>query len=586
MTSGRDIQVVQGLELAKAGKHAEAIAHLRRFIQRFPANLDAHNVLGQVFAVTGQEPQALFHFERAVQGQPNSPIYLNNLASVLARVGQPRKAIDLFQRAVRAQPDYLPAWVGMGMAASIARDYDLSVQAGQMAVQYGSHIPEAHQNFALALLESGRVDEAIAALEHGLRCVPHAPLMRSTLLIALNYTSSRSREEVLAKHREYGSMISGSVAAWPRGDDPDRPLRVGFLSADFKTHSVMYFAEPLLEHRDRGAFHATLYAALIGAGDATTNRVRALGDCWVEAMRLGDADLDARIRADKIDILVDLGGHTAGNRLAALARKPAPIIVHAIGYPHTTGMASVDARIVDSITDPPGAESWARERLVRIDPCFLCYRPRSDAPEPRLAAHEGVVFGSFNALPKVSERTVALWAEVLKANPGSRLVLKSGALADPNIQTRQAARFAAHGIDRSRLTMLGVLDSPVEHLALYSTIDVALDTTPYGGTTTTCEALWMGTPVVTFRGEAHASRVGASLLSAVGLPDLIASSTEDFVRIASDLARDVPRRQRLRTDLRGMVSRSPLRDEAGYTRRFFAALRGLWQDHCRAGSAG
>jgi predicted O-linked N-acetylglucosamine transferase (SPINDLY family) len=332
-----------------------------------------------------------------------------------------------------------------------------------------------------------------------------------------------------------------------------------------------------------------MFASDIHAEDQTRQRLRAMGDSYIDVVRLAPMQLDARIRAERIDVLLELGGHSAGNRLPGLLGKPAPVIVTAIGYPHTTGVPSVDYRVVDSLTDPPGAEAFATERLLRLDPCFLCYRPPTDAPDvaapPSSTSSDAPIrFASFNALYKLSNEAIALWSRVLNAVPSSVFVLRGAPLDDPAVMSRIRSRFEACGVSGSRVRGVGSVPTTREHLARYEQIDVALDVIPYHGTTTTCEALWMGVPVVSLVGESHASRVGLSLLTNVGHPEWAVRTPDEFVRVASELASDRTRLATIRSGLREQVRRSPLCDEAAYAGRFYAALRECWRTWCASRS--
>ena len=299
---------------------------------------------------------------------------------------------------------------------------------------------------------------------------------------------------------------------------------------------------------------------------------------------MDDATLDALIRTERIDVLLELAGHTTGHRLAAIARKPAPVIVTAIGYPDTTGLPAVDARLVDSITDPSGTEERCTECLVRLDPCFLCYTPPDEAPEPRMpAADAPITFGSFNNASKIGPSTIRLWARVLAAVPEARLLVKSAGLSDRVTRGSLLQAFAAEGIDAARIDALDLTAGRREHLEAYARVHVALDTTPYNGTTTTCEALWMGVPVITTLGDRHAARVSASLLHAVGHPEWVAKDAADFARIGAALAADRAGLARMRSSLRTRMQASPLCDRAAYGERFHRAVRACWALACGAG---
>jgi predicted O-linked N-acetylglucosamine transferase (SPINDLY family) len=406
-------------------------------------------------------------------------------------------------------------------------------------------------------------------------------------------------------------MSPPSLSATP-DRDPERPLRIGVLSGDLRTHSVGYFAEPWIAAKPADVTLIAFHTNPPNPADPMEKRFRSLFDQWVEAAMLDDAALDRAIREARVDILIELSAHTAGGRLTALSRKPAPVIVSAIGYPNTSGHPAVDYRLVDSTTDPcsdrpsrphadppagphayphggltaaeTSADDLATERLLRLDPCFLCYRPPADASEPVLPAVDApITFGSFNLSTKISSETIALWSAAMAAVPGSRLLVKSKALGGDAARRHFLERLACGGIAPERVEIVGYTKGIAEHLALYGRVHVALDTTPYNGTTTTCEALWMGVPVVTMAGDRHAARVGASLLAAAGMPELVARNADEFAEIAARLATDRARIAEFRTTLRGRVAASPLADSAGYAARFHAALRGIWRERC-AGS--
>jgi predicted O-linked N-acetylglucosamine transferase (SPINDLY family) len=342
--------------------------------------------------------------------------------------------------------------------------------------------------------------------------------------------------------------------------DPERRLRVGYLSADLREHAVAYFLEAILEGHDRRAVEVVVFH--IGAGDEATKRMRGKADTWLPLFPCPDEQLLGAMRAEGVDILVELAGHTASNRLPVVARRAAPVQVTYIGYPNTTGVPGIDYRIIDAATDPPGGERWATERLVRLDPCFLCYRAAESAPPVAPRPSSGpVMFGSFNNLAKLSPQTADLWSRVVRAVPGSKLVLKGKALADESIAARFHERFASRGIGPERLEFLQHTPATGEHLGAYAKVDIALDPFPYSGTTTTCEAMWMGVPVVTMEGSRHSSRVGVSLLRTVGLPELIAKTPDEYVADRDGAGGDRDRSTQLRASLRDRVRASPLCDE-------------------------
>ena len=382
--------------------------------------------------------------------------------------------------------------------------------------------------------------------------------------------------------RTNGRQVSRPTA-YANVREAARRLKIGYVSPDFRGHSVAYFVEPLLKGHDRQAVEVFCYAE-VTRPDTVTAHLQGLVDHWLVTVGLSDEELAERIRADGIDILVDLAGHTANNRLRVFARKPAPVQVTWLGYPNTTGLEAIDYRLVDAVTDPVGeADAWASETLVRLEGGFLCYGGLKDAPEPTVppCLKTGTVtFGSFNNPAKVSAATFDAWATLLSRLPQARLLLKGKPFADAATRALFLARLGERGVAAERVELVAWLPGTAAHLALYHRVDIALDPFPYNGTTTTCEALWMGVPVVTLRGDRHAGRVGASLLSQIGLTDLIANSVEEYVEIALALARNPGRLDDLRRALRPRMAASPLCDGRAFARKMEAAFRTMWQVWC------
>jgi predicted O-linked N-acetylglucosamine transferase (SPINDLY family) len=407
--------------------------------------------------------------------------------------------------------------------------------------------------------QQGRIEEAIAAYRRALEIRPGDQWAHSNMLIAMN---SRPPSEhgggLLAEHVEWArrhaaGLYPAGTARFGNDSSQGRRLRVGYVSPDFRRHSVAYFVQPILAGHDHQQFEVFCYAS-VRRPDEVTAALKSQADQWRDIAAMSDEQAAEMIRADRIDILVDLAGHTANHRLTLFARRAAPVQVTYLGYPNTTGLATMDYRLTDAAADPPGTtESHYTERLVRLPHGFLCYMPPGHAPEPRaMSAANGspITFASFNNLAKVTQAMVGLWAKILRRVPDSILLLKAGALADQATQARVRAEFDRHGIGADRIELRGREPSPARHLAMYHRVDVALDTSPYNGTTTTCEALWMGVPVVTLAGQSHASRVGASLLTCADLAMLIARGEEEYVAIVSQLAHDLERRLALAATLR------------------------------------
>jgi predicted O-linked N-acetylglucosamine transferase (SPINDLY family) len=386
--------------------------------------------------------------------------------------------------------------------------------------------------------------------------------------------------------RQFGHL-TGHAGVPDNAPDPDRPLRIGYVSGDFRSHSVAYYLLPLLEARDRDNYRILCFVNN-PREDAVTDQFRALADDWISIRGLTDDQATDRVRAASVDVLVDLSGHTAANRLGVFARRAAPVQVSWLGYPNTTGLDSIDYRITDAIADPVGARADAgyAETLYRLPGCFLCYceDARSGAVAPPPSARNGyATFGSFNTLAKITDEVVAVWARILHAVPDARLLLKSQSLDQDSSRHAVHARFAARDIGPERVELMGLVAKEA-HYQVYSRVDIALDTFPYNGTTTTCEALWMGVPVIGMQGHAHAGRVGATLLEHAGLGEFVTPDPAGYVALAQSLAADGERRAALRSSLRAHVGASPLMDKARFAARMEQAYRDMWRQWCASRS--
>ncbi|MBX3375761.1 MAG: tetratricopeptide repeat protein [Phycisphaeraceae bacterium] len=567
----------RAFDLSRTGSLPAAIAAVRKYLAIKPASLEALNLLGLLLTQSGELDLAEAQLRRAVELAPNSPQAHNNLAHILLQRRRFAESARFATRAVEINPGYAFGYLTLSCALASAQDSLGAIEAARRGLSLEPDSPQHTRNLVIALDASGRFDEALRAAEAAHARFPTDAPLHSMLLMFLNYTD---RPDIAEVHRRFGELHPASPPPPLSVPDPDRPLRVGFLSSDLRTHSVGFFIDALLSHAPTWV-STHCFSQVAAPKDPMAQRFRAAATTWREVGHVDDATLAAVLREAKLDILVDLMGHTGGNRLPVLAGRPAPIALTAIGYPNTTGFGAIDYRLVDSITDPPGLESLCTESLLRVDPCFLCYRPPDDAPAPSMPApDQPITFGSFNAPAKIGPRTAALWAGVLQAVPGSRLVLKSKDLSESCARDAVRDRLQAAGVDRDRIEFLPAAATIAEHLALYSRVHLALDTVPYNGTTTTCEALWMGVPVVTLMGDRHAARVGASLLRAVGREAWVADSAEDYVRIAAGLARASDELGRERATLRAEIASTALCDARAYATRVYGALREVWRRRC------
>jgi predicted O-linked N-acetylglucosamine transferase (SPINDLY family) len=411
-------------------------------------------------------------------------------------------------------------------------------------------------------------------------------------LLTLNYQSSgdlfSGYRSARAWWQHHGLPVYKSVNH--KNDvESIRRLKIGYVSPDFRQHSVSFFCQPLIQHHNRQLVEVFCYSE-VKSSDDVTDEIMTSADEWRPISGLPDEAVAEQVRQDGIDILVDLAGHTAENRLLVFARKPAPVQITWLGYPNTTGMPVMDYRLTDDIADPPGeADQYHSETLIRLPDGFLCYSPPDDAPDVSgLPARQTarITFGSFNNLPKINEAVIALWSRLLLKVPKSDLLLKSKQFADAHVRQRFVDLFTSHGIAAERITLLPRVPSTAGHLALYHRVDIGLDPFPYNGTTTTCEAMWMGVPVISLRCERHAGRVGASVLTRVGLKELIAESEEQYVEIGMKLAQNLDGLEMLRAGMRARMSASALCDAKSFARTMENNFQMIWKIWCQKNDPG
>jgi len=565
----------RALQDARDGRLTAALAAVRLMVQRKPADAEALQVLGLLLVQAGQPAQAVHQLQRAVQVTGGAPGARNNLANALAASGRHDEAIAQWRAAITTDPTYARAMLGIvGSCIALGRFED-AVLAAEQGLALKPDWPELAANHAMALQGADRVEDAVAVLRAALERQPRNTTARSNLLLLLNYLDEPA-SRLMAEHVAFGAGLDGQPSPPVATTAEGRRLRIGLLSGDLRNHSVGFFAKPLVQHAGDEVDIVAFSTSRSAPDDAMAAWFRDRMAEWVDVTAHDDAALDREIRARRIDCLVELSGHTAGGRVGALVRKPAPVIVTAIGYPNTTGVPAIDARLVDSVTDPAGTEALMTEKPCRLDPCFICYAPPVSNVLPSMPSVEApFTFGSFNLASKVRGPAIALWKAALDAVPGSRLLMKSKGLDERGARERLLRRFEVGGIDPSRLELLGATQGLDEHLSLYSRVHVALDPTPYNGTTTTCEALWMGVPVLTLVGDRHAARVGASLLQAAGLPGLVCHDRSSFSSTAAALSADRQRLEAWRHGLRAKVEASVLCDGVGWTARFVSALRAM-----------
>jgi predicted O-linked N-acetylglucosamine transferase (SPINDLY family) len=614
-----------GLMLAGRGALDEAIAHFRQAIAHKTDYAEAYNHLGAALAERGELDEAIAQCRRAIVHRPVFPEAYNTLGIALSGQGKLEEAAGLYRQALAAKPDYVDACVNLGnvlqwqgrleealeqyrhalvlkpdnavahgnLASALQRQGRLqeAVAAYRRALAIKPDYAEAHGNLGNALHAQGRLEEAVAHFRQALALKPDCTDAHSSLLWCLHYSQASDSAALFAQHREWNARYARGLAATilPHGNrrEADRRLRVGYVSADFMRHSIRHVVEPVLAMHDKAQVEVYCYSMVVKADDVTA-RMKTHADHWRPICGMNDAEVARLIRADEIDILVDLSGHTAGNRLLVFARKPAPVQATWAGYCNTTGLEVMDYLITDRYLSPPEGGQLFTEQLIRLPGCRFCYSVPEDAPPvtPGPVRTRGYpTFGCFNNLPKVNAEVIATWSKILQRVPGARLILKTLSLNDRATRERYQQLFGEHGIEPERVELLGS-SPPAELLAHYGRIDIALDPFPSPGGVTTCEALWMGAPVITLRGTTLLSGVGVSLLSNVGMPELIAESREHYVELAVQLSHDVERLVRVREGLRARMAASPLCDAVTFTRNLEQAYREMWRTWCARGDGG
>lgn len=582
-----DALMREAFPLHQQGDVGAAERLYRQILALAPDYADAHYLLGVIARQQGDLDAAMQHVRQALRVRNDEAAFHQTLAECYHARQMWPEAIASYESALRLHPDSAQTWNELGFCQGEAGQLEEGARSFERALALAPDHGPALNNLGNARRDLGQVEEAVELLRRARDAFPDQPDVASNYLFTLNLSTRHSRDEVFRAHLEYDARFGSGrhgVPACPGADpDPERKLRIGYFSPDLRSHPVNAFISPVLARHDREHFEASCYY-LYPWEDETSARLKSLADRWVHCAGDDDATLAERIRQDRIDILVDLAGHTGWNRLGALALKPAPVIATWLGYLNTTGLRAVDYRITDAFSDPPGAEAYHTEKLVRLPEGHSCFEQFDLAidvnPLPALA-RGAVRFGSFNKASKLTDVVLAQWARVLRATPGSTLLIVGvgGPMAQHVVST-----LAGHGVAADRVECRGRMALP-EMLRAHHEVDLALDTHPYAGTTTTFNSLWMGVPSVTLAGAAPVSRSCGSVLTVLGLADFVAATPDEYVDIAARRAADIAGLARLRGELRQRLRQSPLMDAARFTRTLEEAYRQMWEAWCarRAG---
>ncbi|AGY59088.1 tetratricopeptide repeat protein [Gloeobacter kilaueensis] len=570
--------------LLQLEKYAAAAHLLERAVALQPGDGETHRQLGTALIKLSRPQEAATHFEQAIALSPTSAPAHNGLALALQALGNSEQAAVHFREAMALNPDWIEPPYHLGWILLNQGQLEAAGRCYETVLAARPDLAGAHTCLGIVRQNQGEAESALVHYRRALELAPDAAT-HTCLLLSLQYRDDLAPEQwcaALADFAHFCRTIEREEAP-PNVPDPDRRLRIGYLGPDFRTHSCAWFIEPLLAAHDRQAFEIFCYADVL-VPDAVTARLQKLVLHWRPTAGEPDEAVARQIRSDRIDILVDLAGHTSGNRLTLFARKVAPLQVSWLGFPGSTGLSAIDYRLSDRWLSPPETPEFFAEALWNLERPVHCYRPHPQAPVagalPALTLGR-ITFGSFNKITKIAPATVELWAAVLTALPTSRLMLKTLQAGEPAARQRLEAAFIRHGIEPGRIFWLETLPDPLDHLACYQQIDIALDTYPYNGATTTLEALWMGVPVISLVGERTASRYGLSLLSALGLQSLAAATPEEFVQAALGLATDLEKLCKLRNALRGRMQASVLCDEANFAQAVESAFRQMWRLWCK-----
>ena len=586
--SNSDLYQIWGLALHKLGRNSEAARQLERAVRLAPDFAPYHNSLGVVLRGLGRNEAAADHYRRALKLAPEYVEAHINLGNVSADQGKWHEAEQCYRQVLSLQPDSAKALNGLGLSLSKQGLFTAAEVSLRQALVVRPDYPLALKNLgrvAAKLCDKPTLQELD---RRQLELDPFDLYSYGDLLMLSNYDDCLAADELYTRHAAFGKQFAARYQpSYEHGEarkKSDKKLRVGYVSPDWHSHHpVMTFFKSVLEQHASGPYEVYCYSTT-SAPDVETKKLKRSATRWLDAARLDQEQLAAAIARDRIDILVDLAGHTFGNRLPVFMLKPAPVQVTWLGYPNTTGVAAIDYRLTDAIADPPGvSDGLHTEQLWRLPNGFLCYTPSEHSPEissPPVERTGAITFGCLNNPAKLSSATIALWSKILQQLPSARLLLKSNLFEYTETRQKFLRLFREAGASHDQVELRTYRATLMEHLETYREIDIALDPFPYNGTTTTCEALWMGVPVVTLAGDRHAARVGASILQGIGRPELVAHSPQEYLRKVVELSADLPRLAALRECLRNELEGSRICDAEGFTRGLEEAYGQMWQTFC------
>ena len=567
-----------------AGNHEKAFSWLNRSMQINPNEAQSLFCMGNLLNAVGRYDEAASHLRRAIEIRPDFPEALNNLGNILLTLRRHDEGLQAFQRAIQSRPDYHEAYANLGNLQREAKFPDLAEESMLQAIRLKPDFAAAHSNLGNAYFDQGKIDLALESYKKGIDLGQDERDFVPNYLFALNYSPSLSDAHIAAEHQKICQEKFSQLAdntPFTNTRDPNKRLRIGYVSPDFWMHPVARFMLPIFQHHNRDNFEIVAYSSRY-LKDGFTEECAKHIDLWREAHHLSDAALAKQIRDDNIDILVDLTMHSRDCRPGLFARKPAPLQVSYLAYVGTTGQSTMDYRLTDIHLDPPtGPESPFLEKPLRLSRCWWTFQPPvrttiADVAPPPCVKTGTITFGSLNNFVKVNEGIRALWAKVVASVPDARLLLH---IKESRARSGLLEFLASHGLPPERVTLIGYQDGP-SYMATYGQIDIALDPSPFAGGTTTFDALWMGVPVITLAGDRMASRGGRSILTTLGRPEWVADSPEQYIAIAQNLAANPAQLATIRSRLRDEIKNSPLMDNAGFTLDMEKQYRAIWRTWC------
>jgi len=543
-THSTDKLFQKALKAHQTGNVNQAKSLYIKIIKQSPNHSDAYHLLGVIQAQSSQTDLAIENITHAIE-LSECEFYYNSLGAVYLKQGQIQKALFNINKALKINDRYI----------------------------------DAYNNLGQTLLRAGECKDAMNCFKKGISLNSNVPQLYSNYLICLNYQPSISQEEIYQAHLSFNKLFrSNQFINHQSTRKTKKSLRIGYVSSNFCRSSVSFFIEPILCNHDASTFEIFCYAN-VNKPDDVTQRMQTYAKKWISTNHMNDIQMAEKIKKDNIDILVDLCGHFSENRLPVFALQPAPIQITYLGYPNTTGLSTIQYRLTDAVVDPHSRDAYHSEKLIRLPAPFLCYQPVNNSPEisPLPAETNGyITIGSFNNLAKVTDDVIHVWTSILERLPDSKLLLKARPFVDSVVCEHYLKKL---GVAHDRVIFKGYEENIKSHLRIYNQIDLALDPFPYHGTTTTCDALWMGVPVISLCGECHATRVGKTILSAIGMDDFIVHSKSEYVDKTVAICQNIQLLKAVRKQLRTVMQQSELMNASGLTQNIESVYKKMWSDN-------